>query len=131
MWSLVGPLSDRAIGPLILKIEGFDALAEVGKGGNLYSTFLDLYVWAGPMHAICLLSFFLLLVVISLKKLCYSWSSSHFPIYFALFAILLEILSYVYTQPFEYYALVCVATGIILSCLLGDGQNAPENGKVT
>jgi len=39
-----GPLSDGAIGPLTLKIEGFDAIAEVGKGGNLHSTFLDIYV---------------------------------------------------------------------------------------
>ena len=131
MRSLVGPLSDGAIDPLALKIEGFDAIAEVGKGGNLHSTFLDIYVWAGPMHAICLLSFFLLLVGLSLKKLYYSWSSSHFPIFFALFAILLEILAYLYIQPVEYFAPLWVATGAILSCLLGFGQSAQENGKVT
>jgi len=131
MWSLVGPLSDGEIDPLILEVEGFDAVAAVRKGGNLHSTFLDIYVWAGPIHAFCLLSFFLLLVGLSLQKLYYSWSSFHFPIFFALFAILLEILAYLYIQPVEYFAPLWVATGVILSCLLGYGQSAPENGKVT
>ena len=100
-------------------IEGFDAtLTASAEQGNLHSTIIDLYVWAGPIPAALFYTFLLIMTAFAVKRIIVSWNTHMFPLYWACLLVMIQIVVYTYVQPVEYLGPVWAAMGVVLSILL-------------